>query len=321
MLNYVRAITGICLLVPFAICSIPYTFYNRSLEKIRNSRKSFHLLQKNKNQHKRKSRKQKKKKKSEANHIKNTTKYSKYTAKNKNMIKTLSINTNIVQITKNVTRDGKDTRYITTLSDPLPTSTKVLAPIPTVPIKAIPTAVGHDTAYRRLSTATSIHTILSIQSESIRHPSVTPAADHGAGLPENHFHTKEGYKSLTTTHKLAIGLGVGFGCLAILGLVVLFLQNYKKKQRISHHSPTDATSNFFSAEKPSSLTSSNDISTRWRPNSFLGVVASVVARLPASRSSGSVAGMASDASEPGSLNVTAPLRPSALSQTHINEAI
>ncbi|KAG2202950.1 hypothetical protein INT47_008982 [Mucor saturninus] len=237
------------------------------------------------------------------------------------MIKTLSIHTNIVQITKNVTRDVKDTRYITTLSDPLPTSTKVLAPIPTVSIKTIPTAVGHDTAYRRLSTATPIHTIFSIQSDSIRHPSVTPAAYHGAGTSENHFHTKEGYKSLTTTHKLAIGLGVGFGCLAILGLAVLFLQNYKKKQRISHHSPTDATSNFFFAEKPRSLTSSNDISTRWRPNSFLGVVASVVARLPASRSSGSVAGMARDASEPGSLNVTAPLRPSALSQTHINEAI
>lgn len=215
---------------------------------------------------------------------------------NKNMVKTLSINKNFAEFTKIVTSNLGD----------LPTSTKVSALSPTVFIKTIPTAVNHDTVYKQLSTATSAHTVSFSQSKNVREPSITPAADLGGEMSDNHPHAKEGYKSLTTTHKLAIGLGVGFGCLAIIGLVILFLQNYKKKQRISHHSPNDTVGKKLT-ENLRSLPSSNDINTRWRPNSFLGVVASVVARLPASRSSGSVVGMVGDTSKRGSLNITTTL--------------
>lgn len=67
---------------------------------------------------------------------------------------------------------------------------------------------------------------------------------------------------------LGIGLGVGIGCIAALGLAGLFVHNRKKRQeRIALDDSSGA-----------------QVPTRWRPQSFMGVVASVVSRLPRSPS-------------------------------------
>ncbi|KAI8643761.1 hypothetical protein BD408DRAFT_414492 [Parasitella parasitica] len=64
---------------------------------------------------------------------------------------------------------------------------------------------------------------------------------------------------------LGIGLGVGIGCIAALGLAGLVVFNRRKKQQ---QLEDDAQS----------------VPTRWRPQSFMGVVATVVSKLPRSPS-------------------------------------
>jgi hypothetical protein len=79
---------------------------------------------------------------------------------------------------------------------------------------------------------------------------------------------------------LGIGLGVGVGCIAALGLVGLLFHSKKKKQD--------------DEQQPSGKQY-----TRWRPQSFMGVVASVVSKLPRSpsqRSKASSSGRAIDSS-------------------------
>ena len=66
---------------------------------------------------------------------------------------------------------------------------------------------------------------------------------------------------------LGIGLGVGIGCLALLGLAgLLVLHRRKTQQQIALEE------------------TSNSVPTRWRPSSFMGVVAAVVSKLPRSPS-------------------------------------
>jgi hypothetical protein len=80
---------------------------------------------------------------------------------------------------------------------------------------------------------------------------------------------------------LGIGLGVGVGCIAALGLVGLLFHSKKKKQQDNEQQP------------------SGKQYTRWRPQSFMGVVASVVSKLPRSpsqRSKASSSGRAIDSS-------------------------
>ncbi|KAI8885815.1 hypothetical protein K501DRAFT_331676 [Backusella circina FSU 941] len=86
---------------------------------------------------------------------------------------------------------------------------------------------------------------------------------------------------------LGIGLGVGVGCIAALGLVGLLFHSKKKKQQDD--------------EQPSSQY------TRWRPQSFMGVVASVVSKLPRSpsqRSKASSSGRAIDSSTTSAPSLT-----------------
>ncbi|KAG2202693.1 hypothetical protein INT46_000752 [Mucor plumbeus] len=88
-------------------------------------------------------------------------------------------------------------------------------------------------------------------------------------------------------HDLGLGLGFGIGGFSILVLGVLWIQNYKNRQRSHNHlrssNQIDKNGVFF-AEKPSIFKSGNArnsnqdpfVSTKWRPQSFLGVVANVV---------------------------------------------
>jgi hypothetical protein len=66
---------------------------------------------------------------------------------------------------------------------------------------------------------------------------------------------------------LGIGLGVGIGCIAALGLAGLLVHNRKKQQ-----------------QSPLNEEAASTVPTRWRPQSFMGVVASVVSKLPRSPS-------------------------------------
>ncbi|ORE04854.1 hypothetical protein BCV72DRAFT_337006 [Rhizopus microsporus var. microsporus] len=63
---------------------------------------------------------------------------------------------------------------------------------------------------------------------------------------------------------LGIGLGVGIGCVAALGLAGLIVHNNRKRKEL--------------------MEEDQGIPTRWRPQSFMGVVASVVSKLPRSPS-------------------------------------
>ncbi|KAI7858203.1 hypothetical protein BDC45DRAFT_554307 [Circinella umbellata] len=66
---------------------------------------------------------------------------------------------------------------------------------------------------------------------------------------------------------LGIGLGVGIGCVAAIGLAGLLVANKRKRENQS-----------------STASYNDDVDTHWRPQSFMGVVASVVAKLPRSAS-------------------------------------
>lgn len=100
-------------------------------------------------------------------------------------------------------------------------------------------------------------------------------------------------------HDLGLGLGLGFGGFSILALGALLIQNYKKRQRnrnpLRSSNQIDNNGVFFT-EKPSMFKRGNArnsnqssfISTKWRPQSFLGVVANVVgSKFPNQNSSNS----------------------------------
>jgi F0F1-type ATP synthase membrane subunit c/vacuolar-type H+-ATPase subunit K len=84
---------------------------------------------------------------------------------------------------------------------------------------------------------------------------------------------------------LGIGLGVGIGCIAALGLAGLLIHNRKRQQQAPLNEEAAATA----------------VPTRWRPQSFMGVVASVVSKLPRSPSQRSKAStdMLAGAAVPG----------------------
>jgi hypothetical protein len=71
-----------------------------------------------------------------------------------------------------------------------------------------------------------------------------------------------------TNRNLGIGLGVGIGGVAALGLAGLLLYNHRNKQQ----------------QQQSMMDGEEQVNTRWRTQSFMGVVASVVSKLPRSGS-------------------------------------
>lgn len=294
----------------------PHSVYTRSLEITNNKRKKHHHPKKIKKKSKKNRRLNKKHKNKQKGFGKPSTSRHKPAVKKKTT-STLSINTNIVNSTYSITTNSEESQpTLATSTDKMISSITITSTLsPTVAIKPLPTTANHDTHYIPISvlTATPIHIATFSLSTTSRNPEVTPSANFNAEISNDDGATTEGYKAVPGAHKLALGLCIGFGCLAIIGLVTLFIQNYKKRQRINHHSPTDI-GNFFS-EKPRLSPSLNNVSTKWRPNSFLGVVASVVARLPSSRSSGSVVNMGNDALWKNSV----PLNPSPLRKTYINE--
>ncbi|KAI8391786.1 uncharacterized protein BYT42DRAFT_558074 [Radiomyces spectabilis] len=71
---------------------------------------------------------------------------------------------------------------------------------------------------------------------------------------------------------LGIGLGLGIGCVAALGLAGLLVHSRRKRKEQL----------LFNGNQ--NILDETDVNTRWRPQSFMGVVASVVAKLPRSPS-------------------------------------
>ncbi|KAI8388830.1 uncharacterized protein BYT42DRAFT_603257 [Radiomyces spectabilis] len=88
-----------------------------------------------------------------------------------------------------------------------------------------------------------------------------PAMTTTAGDAANKRNESEAVAGSISNRNLGIGLGVGIGCVAVIGLAGLLVHNRRRQQRAA-----------------SSL--DENVNTRWRPQSFLGVVASVVAKLP-----------------------------------------
>ncbi|CAO3610360.1 unnamed protein product [Mucor fragilis] len=88
---------------------------------------------------------------------------------------------------------------------------------------------------------------------------------------------------------LGLGLGLGFGGFSILALAALLIQNYKKRQRnhsslrISNHIDNNGvffteTPSIFKRKSASRQSKQSSlVNTKWRPQSFLGVVAGVIA--------------------------------------------
>ncbi|KAL9549950.1 hypothetical protein MBANPS3_004965 [Mucor bainieri] len=121
--------------------------------------------------------------------------------------------------------------------------------------------------------------------------SPTPTTTH---TNENNDNNNGAYHHKAQIHSsnrdLGLGLGLGFGGFSILALLALLIQNYKKRQR--NHSSIRASNHIdnngvFFTEKPSmfkrksanghSRQNSFTVTTRWRPQSFLDVVANVIA--------------------------------------------
>lgn len=136
-----------------------------------------------------------------------------------------------------------------------------------------------------LSTSTTIKATTSSRSTSFRHhlnsstllslPSTRPNVNQVVTVskttphyyPNDNKNTpKNSVGTVVPGNALGIGLGVGIGSIAAMGLLGLLFLYRKKNQDIL----------------PSS--NNNELNTKWRPHSFMNVVASVVAKLPRSPS-------------------------------------
>lgn len=92
-------------------------------------------------------------------------------------------------------------------------------------------------------------------------------ATNNANVPSDVFSNDPSAPNDVNNKQLGIGLGVGIGLLAALGLAGLFVLHRRKQ-----------------GQQEIALDDSNSPPTRWRPSSFMGVVASVVNKLPRSPS-------------------------------------
>ncbi|KAF7726754.1 hypothetical protein EC973_008442 [Apophysomyces ossiformis] len=103
-------------------------------------------------------------------------------------------------------------------------------------------------------------------------PASTPNHDdpNNPGNGNDGINETQAVSGSMSNKALGIGLGLGIGCVAAVGLAGLLVHNRRKHQ-------DQQASRFTAGEDP-------DVNTRWRPQSFMGVVASVVAKLPRSPS-------------------------------------
>jgi hypothetical protein len=119
-------------------------------------------------------------------------------------------------------------------------------------------------------------------------------APSGSDPNEGYTETQAVKNDGSTNTSLGLGLGLGVGCVAALGLAGLLVHNRRRHQqqedqlggetpRGFNGDPAPFTSSFDDASSP------QQSSTKWRPQSFMGVVASVVAKLPRSPSQRSCA--------------------------------
>lgn len=91
----------------------------------------------------------------------------------------------------------------------------------------------------------------------------------------------------SSERNVKLGASLALAFFFFIGLTVLFVHSYKnRKNRASFQKSTEDPSIFHhSVQKPEPvLDSDHNIQTKWRINSFLGVVSSVVAKLPKTRS-------------------------------------
>ncbi|KAI7905081.1 uncharacterized protein BX663DRAFT_501647 [Cokeromyces recurvatus] len=132
---------------------------------------------------------------------------------------------------------------------------------PSLPNKVVTT----QTIPNLVSTTTTIATAASTTTSFTNHNSTSVIAT----FPEERATNK-----VNNNKELGIGLGVGIGCIAALGLVsLLFIHKRKKQQKEPMNNEREISS----------------ISTRWQPQNFMGVVASVVSKLPRTPSQSSKA--------------------------------
>ncbi|KAI9493034.1 hypothetical protein BDB00DRAFT_825043 [Zychaea mexicana] len=103
------------------------------------------------------------------------------------------------------------------------------------------------------------------------HQDGAPSEDSGAASDPNVRSETQAVEGNVSNKALGIGLGVGIGCVAAIGLAGLLVAN--KRRRDSQ-----------SSSSSSSAMDDPNVDTHWRPQSFMGVVASVVAKLPRSAS-------------------------------------
>lgn len=98
----------------------------------------------------------------------------------------------------------------------------------------------------------------------------TPSSNDASGTSPNNddiYANSDAAAANDISNKaLGIGLGVGIGCIAALGLAGLVVFNRKRRQERLNEEDSET------------------VPTRWRPQSFMGVVASVVSKLPRSPS-------------------------------------
>ncbi|KAI9309328.1 hypothetical protein BJ944DRAFT_258705 [Cunninghamella echinulata] len=112
-----------------------------------------------------------------------------------------------------------------------------------------------------------VHSPVETSSINSSNPTTTP--------PSTDVLSPEVGNNADDNRNLGIGLGVGIGCIAAIALAGLLIYNHRHKNGQSSSRSFNSLGNNNSDEA---------VNTRWRTQSFMGVVAAVVAKLPRSAS-------------------------------------
>ncbi|KAI9300696.1 hypothetical protein BJ944DRAFT_291504 [Cunninghamella echinulata] len=104
---------------------------------------------------------------------------------------------------------------------------------------------------------------------------------------EDNFESSPVGNGGSTHQALGLGLGIGIGCVAAVGLAGLLVHNKRKhneSNEMNSHVDDPSASPHNSSSPVSRSNTIMNSNTKWRPQSFMGVLSAVVSKLPRSPS-------------------------------------
>ncbi|GAA5796258.1 hypothetical protein HPULCUR_001628 [Helicostylum pulchrum] len=166
----------------------------------------------------------------------------------------------------------KHKTYIsTTKSNIYPSKSSRTTLIQTIPLSSLPSSIS----------STSV----------VLHIKATPTTIIDSSQPQL------SHQPYTSNHRLALGLGLSFGCLSVFILLCLLIYSYQKRKAMYRHTIQPDKGNFFAMPKPI-LDVVPAVHTKWRPNSLLSAVHLAVSKSPKSKYSGALSESKKESSLP-----------------------